>query len=94
MILSVVPIANIITASMGTMRNPRSSKTEGKKYATAENSTIQRTKNLVMRSFSEVKAPWIEFKLFVAVRSPGRRKAIAVGFYRFGSTPIAIFENP
>ena len=49
------------------MRNPRSSKTEGKKYATAENSIIQRMKNFVMRSFSEVKAPCIEFN-FVCYR--------------------------
>ena len=56
------------------MRNPRSSKTEGEKNATAENSIIQRMKNLVMRSFSEVKAPSIEFN-FVCYRqaagSPG-----------------------
>ena len=76
------------------MRNPRFSKTEGKKNAAAENRIIQRMKNLVMRSFSEVKAPSMEFNLFVTVRPPGCRREIAVGFYRFGSTPIAIFENP
>lgn len=74
------------------MRNPRSRKTEGKKYPTAENSIIQRMKNLVMRLFSEVKAPSVEFNLFVTVGVA--REAVAGELYRFGSTPIAIFENP
>lgn len=92
-VLSVIPMANIITASMGTMRNPRSRKTEEKKYAAAENRIIQRMKNLVIRSASEVKALFVEFN-FACCRQRRRGSDCGGRGYRFGSTPIAIFENP
>ena len=83
-----MPIANIITASMGTMRKPRFSKTEGNKYATAENSIIQSMKNLVAKSLRE-------FNIFLLPSgSPDWRGSDWGELYRFGSTPIAIFENP
>ncbi len=75
------------------MRNPRLLKTWGKKYATAENSIIQRMKNLVMKPASEIRALCVEFN-FICYRQVAGGRAIAVEFYRFGSTPIAIFENP
>ena len=49
------------------MRNPRSRKTEGKKYAAAENRIIQSMKNFVTRSVSEVKALFVEFN-FICYR--------------------------
>ena len=66
---------------------------QGKKSAAAENSIIQRTKNLVMKSFSEVKTPCVEFNFVCYRHAAGLPEGDCGGVLSFRLNPDCYFRE-